>query len=428
MKIVHSGDRGIQRVPTCHSAERPRIDTRTVRGKWFFLSAFVFSCGLFWWLPSILFRIIVHQVDGVENETLVISICALGLFILGYLLPITNRVSRDLSETTLAACGNFSYWITVLLFFPSLLLAAQDWHSRIGVEYGEIGAIPLEFQVVLYTQLFFGFMFIGAASLENRGWRRLATAAVLVTVPRLIVSLHGGRFFLAQAVVPALLIAVGRGWIRLSVRRILQIALLALVILFVPAITRGDSIVGDGDISQWFAGGGTLKLYQDNIDYDLESYCTPFLVSFTAKVIPYAVLGSCLIDFGDRKNEPQTLDRILAVNTPGSLNGKFGPGSNYLLDLHLFGGLPAVFLGSVLFGLTCRSFVFWINSRSLFSGIWAECLTRALFAPRDNLGYVYERIPSLILTTCLVIVAVALWRIVCQNQLTFSKDEKMGLI
>jgi hypothetical protein len=74
--------------------------------------------------------------------------------------------------------------------------------------------------------------------------------------------------------------------------------------------------------------------------------------------------------------------------------------------LYVTGGLFAVYFGSVLFGFTCRSFLAWCGKRSLFAGIWAECLTRALLAPRGNLGYVYERIPSLVLATWLVVLVV----------------------
>jgi hypothetical protein len=104
---------------------------------------------------------------------------------------------------------------------------------------------------------------------------------------------------------------------------------------------------------------------------------------------------------------PATLNRILTVNDPASFQGTVsGTGSNYLLDLYLFGGLSAVYGGSALFGFSCRRFVSWIGQRSLFSGIWAECLTRALFAPRGDIGYVFERIPSLVATTLLVVLVV----------------------
>jgi hypothetical protein len=113
---------------------------------------------------------------------------------------------------------------------------------------------------------------------------------------------------------------------------------------------------------------------------------------------------------------PATLDRILTINEPTTFQGTVsGTGSNYLLDLYLFGGMMAVFAGSALFGFSCRSFVGWIGERSLFSGIWAECLTRSLMAPRSSLGYVYERIPSLILTTLLVVLIVCAGRLLMKE-------------
>jgi len=51
-----------------------------------------------------------------------------------------------------------------------------------------------------------------------------------------------------------------------------------------------------------------------------------------------------------------------------------------------------------------------------FAGIWAECLTRTLLAPRGNLSYVLERIPSLVLTTLLVMAIVWAMRLLSMNQ------------
>ena len=122
---------------------------------------------------------------------------------------------------------------------------------------------------------------------------------------------------------------------------------------------------------------------------------------------------------------PATLERILTDNDPGSFHGTVsGTGSNYLLELYVTGGMFAVYLGSAVFGFTCRRFVKWIGLRSLFAGIWAECLTRALLAPRGNLGYVYERIPSLVLATLAVIASVASVRLIRQEY----GDGSMGAI
>jgi hypothetical protein len=382
------------------------------RGKYFFLSCFIFACCLFWWLPSILFRIVVRHSDAVDDRTIAISISALALFLLGYLLPMRGRPSRAIREPILDSCRNFAYRATALLLVPSLLAALSLWYSRVGASYGSGDAIPRPLQALLYTHLFFGFMFLGSSNPESDGWRRVALVSIEVTLPRLIVSLHGGRFFLAQAVVPALLIAFARGWMRVSGKRAGQLVALALAIIFIPAVTRGDDLYGQDQAVNFFAAGSSLLLFQQNTDLSLEGRCPPLVVSLTAKTIPYGLLNQCVLDIGGLKRMPATLGRILTINDPTTFDGTAaGTGSNYLLDLFLFGGMPAVCFGSILFGLSSRRFVAWIASRSLFAGIWAECLTRALFAPRNDLGYVYERIPSLVLATVSVILVVKLGRI-----------------
>ncbi len=378
-----------------------------VRGKWFFLGAFISACFLFWWLPSMLFRLIVHQSDAVEDSTIAISAIALILFVAGYLLPMSGHSRSLLSERMLDDCGDFAYKTAVILFIPALIIAVDLLVSHIGAVYGSSDAIPRPFQAVLYTHLFFGFLYLGAANPAKQGWRRIFTVVVLVTLPRLIESLHGGRFFLAQAVVPAVLIAIARGWIRFSVKRMAQLVALFLVIIFVPPLTRGDDLIGQDESIKFFAAGSSLQLFQDNMGLDLSGFCPPFLVSLTAKTIPYGLLDTCVIDFAGLKNMPATTGRILTVNDPTTFDGTAaGTGSNYLLELYLFGGMGAVYAGSAVFGFSCRRFAGWIGRRSLFSGIWAECLGRALLAPRNDLGYVYERIPSLILATLFVVLIV----------------------
>jgi hypothetical protein len=194
-----------------------------------------------------------------------------------------------------------------------------------------------------------------------------------------------------------------------------QFLLLAAALIFVPSYTRGDDFRGGDAFIQFFASGSSLRTYQENLDLDLTGRCPPLLVSLTAKTVPYKWLGICTIDIWQFKGLPATLDRILAYNEPGSDFALTGPGSNYLLELSLTGGLPAVFAGSALFGFMCRRFVGWMGRRSLFAGIWAECLTRALLAPRGNLGYVFERVPSLMATTLLLVALVAATRLLRQH-------------
>jgi hypothetical protein len=387
-------------------ANQPGAGNRSP-GKWLFLCSFIFSCFLFWWLRSILLQLVLGFQDSVDNSTIQISVIAVICFTAGYLFPRIGSATRHLPATMLDACGDFAYRVTTVLFVPAILLTIGFVETRAAADYELSGSTPGALQALLYAHLFFGFMCIGAADPAKQGWRRIWIAATMLTLPRLIISLHGGRFFLAQALVPVLLIAMARGWIRLTLKHLMWLTVTALFIIFVPAITRGDPIFGGSQDQQMFLQSDVLGLYQNNTDLSLDSGCPPLLISLTAKTIPYSLLGVCVIDFGGLKNLPATLERILTNNDPGSSHGTVdGTGSNYLLELYVTGGLFAVYFGSVLFGFTCRSFLAWCGKRSLFAGIWAECLTRALLAPRGNLGYVYERIPSLVLATWLVVLVV----------------------
>jgi O-antigen polysaccharide polymerase Wzy len=404
-KSTESGQRGAGHAERFH-AKQPRSGNRSP-GKWLFLCSFIFSCLLFWWLRSILLQLVLGLQDSVDDSTIQISVVALICFTAGYLFPKIGSGTRHLPATILDACGDFAYRVTTVLFVPALLLAIGLVESRGAADYGANGPMPRALQALLYTHLFFGFMCIGAADPAKQGWKRIWIAAAMLTLPRLIISLHGGRFFLAQALVPVLLIAMARGWVRLTLRHMVQLSVIALFIIYVPAITRGDLVLGAGQNQQMFLETDVLGLYQNNTDLSLDPGCPPLLISLTAKTIPYSLLGVCVIDFGGLKNMPATLERILTNNDPGSSQGTVdGTGSNYLLELYVTGGLFAVYFGSVLFGFTCRNFLAWCGKRSLFAGIWAECLTRALLAPRGNLGYVYERIPSLVLTTWLLVLVV----------------------
>lgn len=378
-----------------------------------FLTAFVFSCVLFWWLPSVLFWLLGMQ-DPVRIWALCISFLGLGSFVLGYLLnpnrasaffrPLFRTLRLRFQPSTLDACESLSYKVTVLVAVPALVLAARFFEYRLSMTYGEGEGIPFTYQAVLYLHLFVGSLYLGLAKTVSENKKKIVIAAVLITLPRLIISLRWGRFFLAQAAVPILFIALARGWVRLAGRRMLLLAALAGFLIFVPALTRGDSFSGPNGMVSFFAAGGSLRLFQDNVDLNLSGRCPPLLVSLTAKTVPYGLLNVCTMEFLGTEGWTATLDRILTVNDPTTDEGRLsGTGSNYLLELYLTGGVAAIILGSLLFGFSSHCFIQWIGQRSPFAGIWAECLSRALLAPRSNLGYIYERIPSLVIATLLVL-------------------------
>ncbi len=372
---------------------------------WPFLIAFAGCCVLFWWLQSILLWLWLGYEVPIEPRYFWISAGALATFAAGYLVRPPELPSLAGSSGVLERCEAFSYWATVFIAVPAFLVAIQYLAYRLTVpSYFEGEGISLVQQAILYTHLFFGMLYVGLVGDPSGKKKQLALVIFLTITPRLLVALRWRRFFAAQAIVPIILIAVARGWLNIGFKRVVQFALIALFILFVPALTRGDRVFGEGDedkpqIVNYFGYMNTLIYFQDNIDVSYP--CPPLLVSLTAKVVPYSFIGICTIDVGNDKNIPAMLDRILAKKYSDDLMA--GTGANYLLELYLTGGAVAILVGSAIFGFTCRWFVSLIGHRSLYAGIWAECLTRALFAPRGTLGYVYERVPSLVVATLAVV-------------------------
>jgi hypothetical protein len=371
-----------------------------------FLLGYIAACVLFWWLPSLAFWAITGSAPEESQWSIWVSLSALGLFVSAYLLPQPQLRPSLFPVSTLDLCEAFFFKAIVAWSFFAFAFALRFGLYRWTVQYGEGDPIPPLYQAVLYVHMFLGFAFLGTFNDASGNRRRLWTVVCLTIAPRLFISLHWGRFYLAQALVPVVLLALARGWIRFSAKRGLQLCAVALCLFFVPALMRGNQVFGIDRTGQFallsfIKSGSSLALMDNN--RELEAPCSPLLVSLTEKLIPYSVLRVCTTDVGDAKNVPASLEMLLTRKYSNDL--LLGSGSNYLLELYLTGGVVGIAIGTVFFALSCRRFVAWIGRRSLFAGIWAESLSRALLAPRGNLGYVYERIPSLLLATLLVIIA-----------------------
>jgi hypothetical protein len=387
---------------------------------WPFLAGFAACCVLFWWLQSLLLHFWLDADIPLEPRTIWISAGALATFALGYILPAPRLPSLSTSSVTLDRCEDLSYKATLVLAFPAFLVAIRYFAYRLSVQdYFEGQGITLPEQAVMYAHLFFGLLYVSAIADPKKDKRKLALVMFLTVAPRLLVALRWRRFYAAQAIVPIILIALARGWVTVNFKRFLQIALLGLFILFVPALTRGDHVFGEDEngtpqIVNYFGYMNSLGFFQDN--QNLQYDCPPILVSFTEKVVPYSALGICTVDVGKDKGMPAALDVLLTKQESDDYMA--GTGGNYILELYLSGGLTAVFAGSVLFGFFCRRFVQLTGHRTLYAGIWAESLSRALLAPRGNLGYVFERIPSELVATWMVVILA--WAFVVLRQRRIS--------
>jgi hypothetical protein len=379
-----------------------------------FVASFLASCLLFWWLLSFIYRLVLGVADPVTVSTLGMSALSAILFVAGFSLPRCKASESRISRSTLDGCERLSYRMTILLFPPVIVLAGIFAVSTIGHAYGTVEVTFAE-QIVFYLHLFFGFLFLGLVQDGHQSKRRIWIAVVLIALPRFVASMNYGRMFLASGIVPLVLLAVARGFIPLSTKRTVQIAGLGLFIVFVPSIVRGDFSPPGGDaadaetspIVNWFSGGSTLLVTQRYLDLDLSRRCPPLLVSLTGKVIPYTFLHVCTISLsgaGAATEQAANLDRVVTYEVNGSDGSMYdgGQGTSYLLELYVTGGLTGVVLGSFAFGAVCKLLTNAIVARSLFSGIWAECLMRAVFSPRGMLGYVFEKVPALLLLTMLV--------------------------
>jgi len=215
-------------------------------------------------------------------------------------------------------------------------------------------------------------------------------------------TLHWGRFFAGQTIAAILFIALARGWMKMSLKRWMQLSLIAVLVFLGPVLLRdrgattAEIVGGSAQLAKFFGQGSTLNFFQVYHN-DLNSDCPPLLVSLTERVVPYKMLGVCTMQVGNVKGVPETVENLLTRQDSNNL--MTGTGSIYIFGLYLAGGVPGIMIGSFLFGMCCRWWVERLGHASLFAGIWAECLVRSLFAPRGSLGYEFQRIPSLILAT-----------------------------
>lgn len=374
--------------------------------RWLFPLAFVCSCVLFWWSPSILMAWF-HVSNDMTAWTLEVSAAALCVFLLGYLFSFHLLSGPLFSPRMAAMSSDFAFKATVALAVPALIVGGRFAWYRAGLAYGEGHDISGFTQAILYLHMFFAYMFIGSVpTCKGKDKQKILWAAVLVLTPRILITLHWARFFAGQAVVAILFILLARNWMKMSLKRWVQLMLIALMIFLGPILTRDSSatkaeIVGGGaQVVKFFSQGSTLHFFQVYHD-DLKSDCPPLLVSLTERVVPYKLLGACTMQVGDMKGVPETVENLLTREDSNNL--MTGTGSIYIFGLYLAGGVPGIILGSFVFGMCCRWWVERLGHASLFAGIWAECLVRSLFAPRGSLGYEFQRIPSLVFATLAVV-------------------------
>jgi hypothetical protein len=383
-----------------------------------YLASFLSSCFLFWWLPSLYYIIVLRLPNPVSSFSMYISIVSAFFYLVGYFILPTIAPIRLMSDDIINGCEQLSKKMTMILFLPSLIYAVYFCASHFYEKYGEY-SIPFAGQGLFYAHLFFGFMFLSTIRPEKHSKKAVVLVFICIILPRIIVSLHYGRVFIAFGVLPMLFIAIARGWLNLTIRKVVCIILLGVSILIVPSIFRGDFKNYSSDagseyarnfIGVWLLAGSSLNVFDRFYNSSILGFCPPILVSFTEQMIPYKILGICTVPQADGTRVANA-DAIATYMINGdSYSRGGGTGSTYILDLYWFNGIMAIIIGSIILGSTCKLFIGSVGYRSVFSGIWAECLVRSLFIVRGTYGYMYQRIPSLVFATilCALIVRAAL--------------------
>lgn len=378
---------------------------------------FLGSCFVFWWLPSVVYRVLLDYPDPVLDPALTLSFYAVVSFVTGYVLTASYNVAFFRSNTViLERTARVSKWLTVLFGIPSFFLALEFFLYRATVDYGRGEGIPLLYQAFFYPQMSFFFLYITTTPDKELKPKVFWALVALSIGIRLIVSLKWGRFFVGQIIFAFFIVALARGWLRITPTNMLKLLLAGVFVFAVPAITRGDfdaskKTSNDNPLVEFVAAGSTLKLFQDNTELDLTDWCNPLFVSLSAKTVPFKALDVCTIDIWGEFGLPATLDRILAYNEIGAkaMDVLNGPGSNYMLELYVsLGREIGVIVGSFFFGMSCAFSYNALQFRTIYGSIWLEILSRAIFAPRSNLGYVFERLPSLYMTTIIVAMGASL--------------------
>ncbi|CAN7542110.1 hypothetical protein LJR034_003719 [Caballeronia sp. LjRoot34] len=279
-----------------------------------------------------------------------------------------------------------------------MLLAAAFVGMRWGTEYGEGDSMPYVFQIFLYAHLYTFFFYLRFVDENEVKSRRFILLSLAVLLPRLLISTHWGRFFVGQAMLPFVFALLVGGHVMVRLRHVLIIVLGAGCIYFVLPMLRGDDVGGQGteSVLLFIAGGGPVHLVGQVEDVEQAYPNVNFLM--TGLVGPFApnlLSAEERIDIWGQEGAPLTLDRAFAEMEGIGFYSLTGPGSVYVADLLVLGGMTALIAGSIVIGglLACARSLYKLPvlvSLALF-----DIVSKIVFLPRTSFTYLIDRIAVL---------------------------------
>ena len=279
-----------------------------------------------------------------------------------------------------------------------MLLAVAFIGMRWGTEYGEGDSMPYVFQIFLYAHLYTFFFYLRFVDEKEVKSRRFVLLSLAVLLPRLLISTHWGRFFVGQAMLPFVFAMLVGGNVMVRMRHVLIIVLGAGCIYFVLPWLRGDDVGGQGteSVLRFIAGGGPVHLVGQVEDVEQAYPNVNFLM--TGLVGPFApnlLSAEERIDIWGQEGAPLTLDRAFAELEGIGFYSLTGPGSVYVADLLVLGGMAALVAGSIVIGglLACARSLYRLPV--LLSLALFDIVSKIVFLPRTSFTYLIDRIAVL---------------------------------
>jgi hypothetical protein len=359
---------------------------------------FIFMVGVaaFWAVPEAI-RIIyfnTYQVDEVYQFLALSAVVVAVSYVVAVVL--LNRIAKPSAEpferdTALRLTSRLIGYLAPVCFLLSGAFVAMRW----GTEYGEGDSMPYVFQIFLYAHLYLFFFYLRFVDESEVKSRRFILISLAVLLPRLLIATHWGRFFVGQAILPFVFALLVGGNVMVRMRHIALIVLGAGCIYFVLPLLRGDDVGGQGteSLMKFIAGGGPVSLVGQVEEVDQTFPNVNFLM--TGLVGPFApslLSAEERIDIWGQEGAPLTLDRAFAALEGIGFYSLTGPGSVYVADLLVLGGMGALLAGSIVIGLLLALARNLYRMPPLISLALFDIVSKIVFLPRTSFTYLIDRI------------------------------------
>ncbi len=371
------------------------------------LLVFLIGVVVFWVLPEAI-RISffnTYQDDGVYYHLAVSAVVVITAYVIASVV-MARRKTTSAGAIDGAIALKLSSNLIAYLTPVCVILAGAFIAMRWGVDYGEGDSMPYVFQVFLYAHLYLFFFYLRFIDEKEVRSRRFLLITLAVLIPRLLISTHWGRFFFGQAMLPFLFALLVGGNIVVRARHIVLILVSAGGIYFVLPLLRGDDVGSNGteSVLTFIAAGGPVNLVGQVEDVEQTFPNVNFLM--TGLVGPFApslLSAEERIDIWGQEGAPLTLDRAFAALEGIGFYSLTGPGSVYVADLLVLGGMGALLAGSIVIGALLAFARNLYRMPALISLALFDIVSKIIFLPRTSFTYLIDRIAVLTIISAVML-------------------------